>query len=43
MSKKKHKPEVDLPPESGGVTSECHAAVRMVPSSMLARASAGAQ
>ena len=32
---------VDLPPESGGMGSEYHAATRMVICSMLARASAG--
>ena len=34
-------PEVDLPPESGGVGSERHAAARMPIPSMSARASAG--
>ena len=32
---------LDLPPESGGMGSEYHAAARMVIASMLARASAG--
>ncbi len=33
--------ELDFHPESGGVRSENHAAMRLVVSSMLARASAG--
>ena len=32
---------LDLPPESGGMRSERHAATRIVSASMLARASAG--